>query len=370
MKEKVSVVMPVLDTPREYLEPAITSILTQSYTNFELLIIDDGSTAQETLEALQDASRREKRIRLLRHNRRKGIVAALNYGLAQASGSLIARMDSDDISMPDRLEKQVDFLTENNDIDAVGTAVELFTTPTKDSDSNTLDKNGQKACRSRVIVHPTSPAMVRWAMFFYCSIAHPSVLARKEALLQYGGYSESFPFCEDYHLWLQMAWGVRGGSARDSGSPISSPSFVKLQNKPCLLANLPEVLVRLRKHSGSVSSSRGKDQSEGANQALRHILSKHILGVDTPLHVVKGLAQPSQLKDLELLHDVYDLLLQLEQYCCASNIVKDIQEDATSRVGEIVTVAMKLDPTSPITRKMWCTFIKRDPSALFRLAAS
>jgi hypothetical protein len=185
----VSVVMPVRDAETT-LGAAIDSILAQSYADLELIVVDNGSTDGSRAVAAARA-RGDRRVRLLLEPE-PGIVPALDRGLAQAGGDLIARMDADDVSLPDRLRRQVDFLARHPAIDTVGTGIVLVTPGTAD----------------RVSLLPTDPRVIRRKLASLNTrfmVAHPTVLMRRRALLAAGGYRRLFPHAEDYDLWLRMS---------------------------------------------------------------------------------------------------------------------------------------------------------------------
>lgn len=114
----VSVVMPVYNSER-FVAEAVDSILQQTLTDFEFLIVDDGST-DGSLGIIQDYAERDPRIRITQHSENRGVAAARNTGIARASGKYVAVMDSDDVSLPQRIEKQVTYLEAHSDIGAVG----------------------------------------------------------------------------------------------------------------------------------------------------------------------------------------------------------------------------------------------------------
>ena len=125
---KVSVLMPVYNTKEEYLREAIESILNQTFTDFEFIIINDGSTnnAEEVIKSYKDS-----RIKYYRQENH-GLIYTLNYGLSLCNGEYIARMDSDDISLPFRFEKQIEVLDKNPNIGIVGGLIKIF----QDMDKN------------------------------------------------------------------------------------------------------------------------------------------------------------------------------------------------------------------------------------------
>ena len=193
----VSVVMPVRDAQRT-LPAAVQSILDQTLSNWELILIDDGS-GDDTPQLLRHFAKTDARIRH-QEARARGIVAALNQGLHGANAPLIARMDADDLSHPDRLRLQVDHLNTQPHIGLVSCQVKF---------------GGERARASGYALHVdwlntlTDPDAIAWNRFVESPLAHPSVSFRKSLVEQHGGYTEG-PFPEDYELWLRwLDAGVR-----------------------------------------------------------------------------------------------------------------------------------------------------------------
>jgi hypothetical protein len=198
--------MPAYNAERRLAE-AVESILAQTFEDFEFLIIDDGSD-DGTPEILQEYARKDARIRLERNERNLRIAATLNRGLALAAAPLIARMDADDVSLPNRLEKQVAFMRANPDIAVYSGGLAMYDAP------------------DEIRLPPAEHEAICAQMFFASGIHHAVSIYRKELILAYaGGYDASMPPAEDYDLWarLSMHPGVR-------------------------FANLPEVLYRYRHH--------------------------------------------------------------------------------------------------------------------------
>jgi glycosyltransferase involved in cell wall biosynthesis len=186
----VSVIMPVYNAERS-VGFAIRSILKQSFQPFELIIVDDGSTDQ-TPEILAEWQQRDQRIRV-HYRQHEGIVAALNHGIAHSSAPLIARMDADDISLPERLEKQVRELKQNPELGLVGTQVRFG----GDEEENLGYKLYVDWTNSL-----TDPMEIAMHRFVESPFAHPTVMFRRSLIKKYGGYRDgSFP--EDYELWLR-----------------------------------------------------------------------------------------------------------------------------------------------------------------------
>ena len=183
----VTILMPVYNAER-YLREAIDSILAQTFTDFELLIIDDGSTdgSVATIKSYADP-----RIRLISNAENRGVEYTLNKGLALARGRFLARMDSDDIALPRRIERQTAFLGEHSQTAVVATTVQL------------IDKNGAPAGLWSADVETTSAQAIKKLLPVENCIAHPSIMGRTSLLQKYG-YSSNLLHTEDYELWLRM----------------------------------------------------------------------------------------------------------------------------------------------------------------------
>lgn len=223
----VTVLMPVRNGAA-HLQSAIDSILAQTFADFELLILDDGSTdaTPAILGALSDP-----RVRVVTHPRNLGLVPTLNEGLELARGELIARQDHDDLSAPDRLQKQVAFLRDQPDCVLVGT--EAFA----------MIGDEERAYR---MLRPSQSDSIRWYLCFDNAFIHSAVMARRQALLQeFGGYPSSF-HSEDYALWSRLA------RARET-------------------ANLAEPLLGYREHAASVTGSMSAEASAAFDAATQEI---------------------------------------------------------------------------------------------------
>lgn len=192
---RVSVVLPA-HNEEQHLEQAIESILRQSDTNFEMIVVDDGST-DGSPEILARLARGDSRIRAFRQPH-GGIVGALNRGLAEASGALIARMDADDVADPERLRLQAEFLDRHPDVGLVASRVEYL---------GDRRRNRGLALFVDWTNSLVEPADIWRYRFVETPFIHPSVMFRRELVERFGGYGDgSYP--EDYELWLR--WLERG----------------------------------------------------------------------------------------------------------------------------------------------------------------
>ncbi|URZ16003.1 glycosyltransferase [Clostridium felsineum] len=194
-KCKISIVMPVYNS-KEYLKEAIESILNQTYRDFQFIIIDDGST-DGSLDLINEYKEMDDRIVVISREN-KGLVFSLNEGISLAIGKYIARMDSDDISIHDRIEKQFNFLEANRDIDILGTNLYVF--------GNVTEK--QKAAYYEELAAKFNDNNIEEIFLTSCAISHPSVMFKKEVFTKLGGYNEEYDTAEDYDLWLRA---IKGG---------------------------------------------------------------------------------------------------------------------------------------------------------------
>ena len=182
----VSVIIPVYNVEK-FVEQAIVSIIDQTYKHLEIIVIDDGSS-DATYKIVADLAIQDPRIRLYKNERNLKIVKTLNRALSLAQGEYIARMDGDDISALDRIEKQVAFLESNPDYDLVGCSVIL------------IDENGME--RGRTVMFSDQKLLMKLTMY-HTLVAHPTWLARKSAYTQLNGYRE-LSGAEDRDFLLRM----------------------------------------------------------------------------------------------------------------------------------------------------------------------
>jgi cellulose synthase/poly-beta-1,6-N-acetylglucosamine synthase-like glycosyltransferase len=208
---------------------AIESVLEQSWHDFELLIIDDGST---DTTARVVAGYGDPRIRLEQNDRNLGLTATLNLGLDMARGKYIARMDADDICHPLRLERQIRFLDTNAETGVVGS---WTTTVAARADYRTATRAMARGFFFKMLrmdshaYFPRRDSEIRFLLLFNNALSHPSVMFRRTLMDEHDlRYDESFPYAEDYEFWSRCSQHTQ-------------------------LANIPEVLLTLRKHSSNTS---------------------------------------------------------------------------------------------------------------------
>jgi len=186
---KITVLMPVYNQEAAFLRKALESILNQTYREFEFLIIDDGSTDQECLETLDEYAQKDPRIRLVRNEKNLRLTKTLNIGLSLAKGEFIARLDSDDFSQPERLEKQLKFMDANPECVLCGSWVYL------------VDE------KDKIIGEKKSPASysaIKKGIIGHNFFTHSTWFFKKDVIQKYGGYAEYAVKTEDYDLLLKL----------------------------------------------------------------------------------------------------------------------------------------------------------------------
>jgi len=220
---KVTVLMSVHDAER-YLREAIDSILAQSFSDFEFLILDDASSdSSRTIVRGYD----DPRIRLIENERNLGLTRSLNRGIELARGIYIARMDADDLSKPERLDKQVAFLDAHSECAAVA------------SYSTKIDRDSADVGLART---PIDGDEIRKRLRRRNCITHGAVMMRKEVLLRVGRYDEAMERAQDYDLWL------------------------RLSEDHCI-CTIPELLYLWRQHGESISVQHLEEQDRFAEMA-------------------------------------------------------------------------------------------------------
>lgn len=219
---RISVLLPLYNG-ESYIREAVESVIAQTHRDFELLILDDGSR-DGSLAQVREIARRDPRVRVIARENR-GLTETLNELLAAATGELVARMDADDVCLPDRFARQVAFLAEHPEVVCVG------------GDAEMIDERG----RFLTVLHvPEDDAEIqRQALVGHAPLFHPSVMIRREVLARIGGYRHEFWPAEDLDLWLRLG---------EAGA----------------LANLRGPVLRYRLHAHSISATNVARQRQAA----------------------------------------------------------------------------------------------------------
>ena len=296
---QVTVLMPIYNG-LPYLEASIRSILNQSYTDFEFLILDDASTdgSPEVVRSFGDP-----RIRLVMNETNLGQTATLNRGLALARGQYVARQDQDDLSAPTRLAQQVALLEQDPEIVLVS------------AQTVAIDGNGKAVF---AFDYPSDHVRLHWLLLTECPIFHSSVMFRRDFVLEcYGGYDPTFRYSQDYNLWSKIVWDGR-------------------------IANLPEVLNHWRVHPAATSSTLpeptreleglrtsysnirrlGFEIDEATWGRVHHIYYRGIVGPADPRELLKA---------IDIIHQVADRFLLKYSANEEPALARWIRDDITKR---------------------------------------
>jgi glycosyltransferase involved in cell wall biosynthesis len=256
-KPRITVLMCVYNG-QDYLAAATQSVLDQTFGDFEFLIVNDGST-DDTLAIL--SSLQDQRIRIIDNGNNLGLIRSLNIGLDAARGEFIARMDADDVCAPDRFEKQIAYLDNHPDVGLCGSWLSII--------------DAQEVYR-----FPLTHEEIKLAMLEYNPVAHPSVMLRSSVLNDPRlRFDPGFPGAEDYELWTRAIFISR-------------------------FANLPETLLRYRKHDKQVT--RKKMEEVNATSGRIKIGMLKSLGItpdetERKLHLLLFNDQYKELRDGQLL---------------------------------------------------------------------
>lgn len=260
----VSVLMPVYNGEK-YLRETIDSILGQTFTDFEFIIINDGSSdsTEEIIRCYDD-----RRICYYRNDRNIGIVETLNKGLEICKGKYIARIDADDNSRPQRFEKQVAYLEQHPEVVACGCLYDICDAP-----------------HLGVVDVATQADDVRYDMALFCQCCHSAMMIRNKALQFHGlKYLHDYQYAEDYKLWTQL---LKYGD----------------------IVNLPEVLHSYRLSEGGISNSHTAEQKKKSNQVRKDYLFQMGINVEHTLNeAAQGTLQTEQLTNI--LINYYPLIMR------------------------------------------------------------
>lgn len=222
MKPIISVLMPV-HNGEKYLSVSIKSILSQSFKNYEFIIVDDGSV-DNSLKIIESYKQKDKRIIVIRNTKNIGTTKSLNKGLLSAKGKYIVRMDADDWSYPDRLKKQYDFMQKNPHVGVSGGTIEV------------CDENLKIIS---VREYPLTDKAIRKIIFSYSPFAHSATIWNKKIMMEIGGYNDNIPVSQDCELYFNV------GKINKFG-------------------NVGDKLIKLRMHGDSVSILKNFQQEKYA----------------------------------------------------------------------------------------------------------
>ena len=232
-----------------YVERAVNDILQQTFRDFELVIVEDGSN-DATLEILRRLAATDERIVLLENARNLGLPASLNKGLRQCRADLVARADADDEYMVDRLETQFSFMERRPEIGLLSCAVQK------------IDEQGSERSVTRF---PLDDGTIRMRELFVNCFSHPGVMFRKELVLNVGGYNETFNKSQDVDLWERL-------------------------RRTTKAANLKKPLVRYRHHNAQAGRNR-KPEDNSRSLSVRQRALTHYLGRDVGVDEARSMVR-------------------------------------------------------------------------------
>jgi glycosyltransferase involved in cell wall biosynthesis len=236
----ISVIMATFNEPKLFIEESISSILNQTYRNLELLIADD-STNEETIKVIDGFASKDDRVIVIRKKERMGFVNALNEALHRSKGDYIARMDGDDISLPNRFELQLRFAESHPGIDVFGGSMHI------------INEKGEITAHKK---YPTEAKRLNRYFMFRNPLAHPTIMFRRKVVEDGYYYNPEFKKAEDLELYL------------------------RLTNNNFKIGNLDEFLLKYRV-LGGFSGKRAKD-----NWKYNHMARKKNFSLKRPLFSV------------------------------------------------------------------------------------
>ena len=307
------------------LKEAVESILSQTFRDFEFIIVNDGST-DGTSSMLAHYQQKDTRIRLYNQGNR-GLIASLNRGCELACGKYIARMDSDDVSLPERLGKQLEFMESHPEIGVLGTGIKII----NEKGRALLNQNWR---------YPASPRVMGWFLLFGACVAHPSVMMRRDIIRQLGFYQPEALYVEDYDLWTRA-------------------------NSVTQIANIPEILLRYRFWDGSICSQHRLTQRRNTANIM-HRMIVQLLRSDVPVEMVSTLQRmcaDASLDTFQQIDQMDSLIRQLYRAYLGSNTLgpretREVTRDFAVKLLILAAVATRISLRKglPIFAKALATY--------------
>ncbi len=260
----VSVIMSVYNEPIDWIQQAADSILNQTFTDFEFIIINDKPDREENKTLLSELSEKDRRIRVVNNPENIGLTASLNKGIQLAKGNYIARMDADDISLENRFREQVQFLESNLNIGICGT------------DARIIDKEGT-VTNKMWLYHKSE--VLKASIISYCPFIHPTIMGRRH-IFEANKYDENCRVAQDWNLWLRL---------------VESVQF----------ANIPKVLFHYRIHQCQSQVKAGAERSIKSRMYADSIFADKLSleGEIRKLFIKSRSDEPMSLQELDRLYD-------------------------------------------------------------------
>jgi glycosyltransferase involved in cell wall biosynthesis len=328
----VSVVMPVYNR-KEYTALALESILRQTFSDFEFLIVDDGSV-DGSADVIAHYQTLDSRIQVYRHEQNRGLVEALNTGCTHAQGRYIAIMHSDDISLLQRLEQQVAYLETHPSIALLGTGIQY------------INSEGVPFGEE---IYPSMPGFARWNLFFYNSLAHPTVMMRRALIEPLGFYQHGAPGVEDFDLW------IRATREHD-------------------LASLPVVLLQYRQWDNNITAHHHTGMMH-ASVEINHQAAVGLLGHEVSTELIANLwflLDRARTMPVAELHQTGALIAELyrayiSHYKLTVPDARLVAEGAANKLFYLAVRALRKSPIVAL-RLLWAG-LRIDPLAFISTAS-
>ena len=331
MPPAVSVILPVYNGER-HLREALDSIRRQSFADWELVAVDDGST-DACPEILRAYAREDRRLRVTVRPNNLGITATLNECCQRATADHIAVTNQDDICLPERLALQVRFLNDHPDVSAVGSQAWIV-------DGTTLQR--------RLKHVPTEPALVAWSLAFFNPMIHPSVMMRAASYRAIGGYPTGYGGgSEDYAFFRRLA---------DNGG----------------LANLDQALLEYRIWGGNVTALRWQEQESHANRfVLERAASLGVAISPTEANALRGLSTgryPTSASSVGRMAEIIEALLHAFTERYRASVSANVKADAAVRLWLLAALAARRGAAG-LSTKIAATATRIDTFSGVRFAA-
>lgn len=277
---------------------AVNSILSQSYQDFEIIIVDDAST-DDTSKVIEELRQRDPRIQSLHLQQKQGPGFARNLGISYAKGKYVAIMDDDDLSHVERFSSQVTFLETHPDVMIVGTFIQKI-----DEFGN---KNGE-------ITYPLSNGQIRWGLFFRCTVGHATTMIRRLLFADFGiSYSDSLKIGEDWKLFIDVTQNYK-------------------------VANLPEVLYSYRRYPDSITIKEPELELKSISRIIVAEV-KAYTGLDLPNNLVNSFIRPNLVNDIVEGEILSNITKRIYKVALTWELTKDekryISENAASRLRQV-----------------------------------
>ncbi len=303
MPPRISVIIPVYNGEK-YLQETLESIFHQTFSDFELLVIDDASS-DGSLKLVKEFALKDPRVKMFVNDQNMGISFSTNFGIDHAQGEFIALTDQDDISLPTRFEDQIQFLETHPEIDVLGTQVTLIN-----------DQNEKQGDESPL---PLTPGLIRWGLIFGCMLSNSSVMFRRKVFDESEFRFGNFKAAQDYDLFTRLSLN-------------------------CQMANLPKILLNSRRHADNLSRTSADLQRQETYEIVRfHV--KTIINEELTDYIISGILFAkhqkitSEIASIKIAQRVSRILSRLVNSTSTWKITKEdrrqIKQNAASRLRRI-----------------------------------